>query len=102
MWKIVYEDDDTEDVDTHELVKILKELTTQTKQTIGVGVSQADTKEADNQQPTTDINIEQENGTQLQPNDLNTDTPRRRRKNVDHTRRNRKKKLKTGRIILIS
>ena len=39
LWKIVYEDDDTEDVDTHELVKILKEPTTQTKQTLGVGVS---------------------------------------------------------------
>ena len=93
----MYEDDDTEDVDTHELVKILKEPATQTKQTLGVGVSQADNKEANNQQPTTDINIKQKNDTQLQPEDLNTDTPQRRRKNVDHTKRNRKKQTKNRR-----
>ena len=38
MWKIVYEDEDTEDVDTHELVRILKVPATQTEQKLGVEI----------------------------------------------------------------
>jgi hypothetical protein len=41
LWKLVYEDEDTEDVDTHELVRMLKVPTTQTEQALGAEVMQA-------------------------------------------------------------
>ena len=97
LWKIVYEDEDTEDVDTHELVRMLKVPATQTEQKpAGVDIMQAATKEEGVNETLEDRTVEQKKEKTLQTRKPNTDGGQRTRKNVDHTKRNRKKKAKTG------
>ena len=94
--KIVYEDEDTEDVDTHELVRMLKVHANKTEhKPAGVDIMQAATKQEDINETLEDRTGEQNNGKTLQTRKPNTDSGQRTRKNVDHTKRNRKKKLKT-------
>lgn len=97
LWKIVYEDEDTEDVDTHELVKMLKVPATQTEQkSAGADIMQAATKEEGVNETLEDRTVEQKKEKTLQTRKPDTDSGQRTRKNVDHTKRNRKKKAKTG------
>ena len=96
LWKIVYEDEDSEDVDTHELVRMLKVPANKTEQKpAGVDIMQAGTKEEDINETLEDRTGEQNNGKTLQARKPITDSGQRTRKNVDHTKRNRKKKSKT-------
>jgi hypothetical protein len=92
LWRIVYQDEDTENVDTHELVRMLKVHATQTEQKLGVEIMQAATKEEGINETLKDRTGAQENEKILQTRKPNTDSGQQIRKNVDHTKRNKKKK----------
>ena len=63
----MYEDEDTEDVDTHELVRMLKVPANKTeRKPAGVDIMQAATKQEDINETLEDRTGEQKNGTTLQ------------------------------------
>ena len=64
----MYEDEDSEDVDTHELVRMLKVPTNKTEQKpAGVDIMQAGTKEEDINETLEDRTGEQNNGKRCKP-----------------------------------
>ena len=91
----MYEDEDTKDVDTHKLVRMLKVPATQTEQKLGVEIMQAATKEEGINETLKDRTGAHEKVKTRQTRKPSTNSGQRTRKNVDHTKRNRKNKSKT-------